>query len=849
MKKKMITKPHLLLAVSMLICGHTYAQSIDNTFKSGKGFSDNGGIGAVYAIDHLSNGKTWVGGTYNDYNGNKCNNILLLNSDGTIDASFKPGSGPDERISALKQQPDGKLLVGGGFSGFNGTSSNGIVRLMANGTIDNSFVTGSGFEAKKGAGSVSALAMQADGKIIAGGTFSAYNGTAVENMVRLSGNGSLDATFLPAFDRAPSVITIQPDGKILAGGNFTTVNGQPRARIVRLNTDGSIDAGFNIGSGFDRDVNAIVLQEDGKIIVGGAFAKFNGSDKACIARLDKDGSADNTFNTGKGFSGIVFSLAFQPDGKIIVGGNYTHFDGKAIKCIVRLDKNGGIDNSFDPGKGFVNGASSNGQLWQLVVQPDGKLLIGGIFTAYNDTAQNGISRLNMFVPALHIVSLSPGSNYCKETEVTINYSTGIGVFNTGNAFTAQLSNANGDFTNPTVIGSTTGTASGFIIARIPGVTAGTGYRIRLVSSSPALTGLDNGHNISIINESIPTITIKATDTVICMGKEVTLTASGSGSSYKWDNNVTNGTAFKPAATASYTVTASSPGGCTSSKLVTVKVNELPKVKAQATDTEICKGDKVTLSGSGATSYTWDNNVQNNTPFAPEKTNTYTVKGIDANKCENTDQVEVIVHEATDVTFDTTICVGTSFQLGKQVLTTAGTYTETFARADAHGCDSIVTLNLSISPADVSVQQEDRTLTASATGVSYQWINCKDKTPIVGATNQKFTSNVDGEFAVIITQNGCSDTSDCFSIKTTGINDATPGNLRLYPNPVTSSLVIEGEDIKEIMVKDISGREVYVFRGKVSGKSALILTETWTDGIYLVQIVAGSESVVHKVLKK
>jgi gliding motility-associated-like protein len=152
------------------------------------------------------------------------------------------------------------------------------------------------------------------------------------------------------------------------------------------------------------------------------------------------------------------------------------------------------------------------------------------------------------------------------------------------------------------------------------------------------------------------------DQTICVGASVTLSGSGA-STYTWNNGVTNGVAFAPAATTTYTVTGTSAAGCVNTDQVIVTVNPLPTVNA-GVDQTICVGASVTLSGSGATTYTWNNGVTNGVAFAPAATTTYTVTGTDANGCINTDQVIVTVNPLPTVNagVDQTICIGASVTL-------------------------------------------------------------------------------------------------------------------------------------------------------------------------------------------
>lgn len=135
-------------------------------------------------------------------------------------------------------------------------------------------------------------------------------------------------------------IALQPDGKILAGGDFTTFNGTTQNRLVRLNSDGSLDTSFNIGTGFNYGVTSITLQPDGKILVGGYLTTFNGATQNRLVRLNSDGTLDTSFNIGIGFNEYVISVTLQPDGKILVGGLFKKYNGTTQNRITRLQEIG-----------------------------------------------------------------------------------------------------------------------------------------------------------------------------------------------------------------------------------------------------------------------------------------------------------------------------------------------------------------------------------------------------------------------------------------------------------------------------------------------------------------------------
>jgi len=194
--------------------------------------------------------------------------------------------------------------------------------------------------------------------------------------------GTIDLTFNPGSGANNLVCTasIQSDGKIIIGGTFTFYNGIARNRIARLNTDGSLDTSFNPGTGADNDVWTTSIQSDGKIIIGGNFTSYNGIAINRIARLNTNGTLDTSFNPGTGANDYVYTTSIQSDGKLMVGGNFTSYNGIARNRIARLNTNGTLDTSFSPGTG------ANDIVYTTSIQSDGKIIIGGYFTSYNTNA-------------------------------------------------------------------------------------------------------------------------------------------------------------------------------------------------------------------------------------------------------------------------------------------------------------------------------------------------------------------------------------------------------------------------------------------------------------------------------
>ncbi|MDO9553863.1 T9SS type A sorting domain-containing protein [Rhodonellum sp.] len=372
--------------------------SLDTSFNPGTGAS-----GFVWSTAFQPDGKILIGGFFHSYSGTLRNNVARLNTDGSLDASFNPGTGTDSQVRTLKLQADGKILIGGDFNYYNETYQGGVTRLNADGNLDTSFnpglgVSGGIISSNTGAFSqVITISLQANGKILIGGEFTLYDSTPIKYVARLNTDGSL-TTDNGASSRVRS-IALQPDGKVLIGGEFISYNGTSINRIARLHADGSLDSFFDPGTGANNTVNSIALQPDGKILIAGEFTSFNGKSYNRIARLNADGSLDTSFNPGSGANSTVWAIALLPDGKIMVGGAYTSYNGTALNGIARLNANGSLDTTFNPGTGvaygLMAGADNYANVLSIALQSDGKILIGGDFAQFNGITSKAVARLNV----------------------------------------------------------------------------------------------------------------------------------------------------------------------------------------------------------------------------------------------------------------------------------------------------------------------------------------------------------------------------------------------------------------------------------------------------------------------
>ena len=434
--------------------------SVDTTFVVGVGF----GAGSPIKGGLQSDGKIVVVGSFTSYQGVSTGYIVRINSDGSIDNTFNSGTGFDSNLFTIKILPNNKIYAGGFNSTYNSQKAITLVRLNSDGSLDNTFnrdksffqvvsdvavnsnnsviavkgntygyITGNAVKfGYDGAinipyinnpvpnNTVETVLKSSDGKIYYGGNFTRYGGPAnvLNRIIRLNFDGSRDTSFSigTGFDNTVNYIFEDNNGKIVVGGAFTTYNGiNIPDRICRLNTDGSVDTSFVSFSGFNNWVNWISQDSNGKYLIAGTFTSYNGVSVSRIARLNYDGSLDTTFNIGSGLSTVAYCGIVLSSGKYMVSGAFTTYNGASANRIVRLNSNGTRDTSFVYGTGF------NQQIWALAEQSDGKVLAAGVVSSYNNTPCKEIVRLNTDGTLDNTFSIGTGlsaNGYIQDIKVT-----------------------------------------------------------------------------------------------------------------------------------------------------------------------------------------------------------------------------------------------------------------------------------------------------------------------------------------------------------------------------------------------------------------------------------------------
>ncbi|MBX2981026.1 MAG: hypothetical protein KF905_17185 [Flavobacteriales bacterium] len=305
-------------------------------------------------------------------------------------------------IYRMVLQPNGGILFAGDASAWLGSYAvDGIGRLNPDGTLDMSFsppVLGPGMLYQP-----MGLAVQADNKAVVGGLFTLVDGAPREYLVRLAPDGSLDNTFdIGLNDPAKvdnefahsmiSAIAVQADGRIVTAGQTYYFGNRARRGMARFMPDGALDNGFNPSLGASDPVRALVRRPDGRIIVGGDFSAIGDSARGCIAQLLPDGTVDPDFPSGAGVGrapfadGSVRCMILLPDGRLLVAGRFLRFHGQDVSSVLQLLPDGSLDPAFQP-------PTVNGIVESMALQPDGRILLGGTMSTVQGEPRRRVARL------------------------------------------------------------------------------------------------------------------------------------------------------------------------------------------------------------------------------------------------------------------------------------------------------------------------------------------------------------------------------------------------------------------------------------------------------------------------
>jgi uncharacterized delta-60 repeat protein len=368
-------------------------------------------LASVVAVAVQADGRVLIGGTFtglypaNSQGQSSYAYVARINSDGSIDANFSPT--PNQEVDAIAVDADGSCILGGYFTAIQAvdiaTPVNApfVGRILLSGDVDATLAPDAG-------GGVFATAVLSSGQWYVGGTFTSIAGATQSYLARLNADGTLDRTFAPTLNGSVQALVVQSNGQLLVGGNFTSIDGITRNYIARLNPDGTVDGPFNPSA--NGKISLIVPLSNGQILISGLFSTLtpNGTVNAyainTFARLNNDGSLDLTFNPNPS-GGSVYAIAFQSDGNMIVAGEFTSIDSLAIGYVARLSPSGVVDTTFNP--------SPDSSVYALAIQSDGKILLGGAFNGIapqTPVAPNLATNTTLNTPYGPITIPAPGTS-------------------------------------------------------------------------------------------------------------------------------------------------------------------------------------------------------------------------------------------------------------------------------------------------------------------------------------------------------------------------------------------------------------------------------------------------------
>ncbi len=380
-------KALLLIAIGYCTLLHAQVPIIDYSFQA---------LPPSIMINRVveqPDGKILLAGAFQNYAGSGKNNLVRLNNDGTVDPTFNPGgSGPSHIVHDLALMNDGRIIIGGIFSAYNGQPSGFVLRLHADGTRD------AGFQVPPNTinSAVLAVEVHVENKVLAAGEFNLCQGHSQPHITRFNYDGSLDTTFIigSGFNMPVRDLLVLPDMRVLCTGDFWDYDGNTCGRIALLSPGGPFDASMTTTPGLTgTGARGLTLerQADGKILIGGRFTHHNGATRGGLSRMDITGALDPLFTSPFYPYAEVRAIAEHVDGKIFVGGSFSSAmyspNLPGPNNFLRLHADGSQDDAYPVGQGILPGAAATAFVDDIHVQADRKILVGGAFQFFDTESQ------------------------------------------------------------------------------------------------------------------------------------------------------------------------------------------------------------------------------------------------------------------------------------------------------------------------------------------------------------------------------------------------------------------------------------------------------------------------------
>ncbi len=844
---------------SITIVRYNYDGTLDESFNSTgiKSFRINDSFDTYYHDSQIqADQKILIGGQYSIYSF-----IARFNPDGSSDTSFGDNGiltlEDDSNYSdqhLIRVLDNGQLFLIRRYRVSSWLNTQYSFSLYsAEGVLDTNFgVDGVADLALPETGEffLTNFVLMGDGRLQVSGRLTTVdefeNETKELVLMRINADGSLDEGFgVDGFSYyyivAESDLKIQADGKLVCVGT-TGLNAQGTTgaiSVLRFDENGFIDETFSDDGwqGISVDVyatygNALLIQDDGKIVIGGSFFNFaGGSVTDCLlVRLTADGDFDPDFgDNGIYRTGVssgtdkVTDMEFQ-DGntKIVFGGegNYTSFDYITVRIITSALSLSG-DASICLGENTLLEAFTQTELvgWATENEPDIILSTEGTFevsplenTTYNFYTTEDTASVTITILEAPIAELPEDSSICEGEELILDATLpDVSYFWQDDSEEAQFSVTN----------------------------SGT-FWVELSNQCGS-----SRDSVSIAMIALPEINL-GLDTSLCDESSFLITTSAEGLTYSWQDASAE-SSFLAENTGTYWLDVSNECGVYRDSISLVFGNS-PSI-ALGEDLTLCPNESFELQApEGLSSYEWQDASANST-FEGMEAGTYWVRGY-LGECSSADSINIYYYEPSTSTQSITSCESVLSPSGLYSWDESGSYTDTLT--SIFGCDSVLTINLNIINLEPSISVEENLLISNVKAGAYQWYTCDDEPVIIeDASSDSYTAESNGFYQLQITESECSAFSECVEVIFIGVNEVNPLEALIYPNPISSNqFTIQIPHFNTIEINaeifDLNGKLIYSEWFINSGLHEISL-QNFQAGIYILKLTNQQNSSTHKLL--
>ena len=792
-------------------------------------------------------------------------NNLVINAATTFQKTF--GGTSDEYGYATEQLSDGGYIMCGRTISFGvGGFDNYLIRLNANGdTLWTKTYGNTGYDEAQ------SIKQTSDGGFIMVGQTATVDYAGDVYLVKTDANGLLvwSTAFGTAtkFDFGYSVRQTSDGGYIIAGLTNSTGAGLRDVLLIKTNSTGVLQWSKTYGGAADDEARSVEETADGGFIVSGFTQSYGSGYQMYLIKTNSTGNVTWSKTFGGGGFELGYSVKQTSDGGyVLLGYSDSYGSGLYDVLLLKLTSTGSISWS----KTYGGTADDYGLC--IHITTDGGYIISGRTASYGAGAgdyyliKTDVNGVHQWSKAYGGTAVDQAGNVRQTadggyilTGYTMSFGAGIREAYLVKTDATGASGCN-EFTATTqttsaTVANSTGATEGLGLSAVSPVTA-----TRRVKPVVTTSCSSSACTLTIASFAQTNVTCNGstngTSSISSTGGVGTLT-------YNWTpgNPIGDGTASVTNLSAgTYSCTVTDANGCTALQTVTItQPNALVSTITSQTNVSCFAGTNGAASilvsgGTTAYSYNW-------TPGNPTGDGTANVTGLtagtwtcsitDANACIASQSVTITQAAAINNAQNISICAGQTLVIGTNSYSTSGIYTDVLAAIN--GCDSTVTTTLTVNPLiDLTTTTSGNSITANTSPANYQWIDCNNgNSALVGATSQVYTSAANGNYAVIISQNGCSDTSACVTITTTGIV-LKPNNedIQIFPNPTTSTITLKGLSAdSDIHIMNALGQTLFSKTINQKDVEKIIDLSDFKNGMYYIQIENKETTVSRKVIKE